>query len=158
MKKFFDENGVGAIVIAAVLLVGAYYLFSGTKPPATKTATGLDSTAYYKNLEQQGKLNYEFYSKLKSLEQQVIDVQKDLNHEKKRINGLRGADLQHEVDRQFNRDAGPQPPGNRDRTGGPADAPGRQPQTAQPRTGSQTDHADRGGSAGGPPIPRRSAG
>lgn len=138
MKKFFDENGIGVIVIAALLLVGAYYIFSGTKPPATgKASSGFDSTIYYKNLNLQGELNYRFNTKINAYEQQLKDLRKDLDREKHRIDQLRGAELQHEVDRQFNGDA-------------------RQPQTPTGR--QQTNPVDRRGSAGGPPLQSRSTG
>lgn len=136
MKDFFDKHGIGVIVIVALLLVGGWYLTTRTNVPK-RAGLGFDSTTYYKNLYQQGELNYQFHNRLKEHDTQLQQLKTNLDLEKHRIDGLHGPALQREVDRQFNQDAD------------------RQPSTRPATSGGQTNSTQRGRSAGGPPLQSR---
>ncbi|MBO0933930.1 glucosaminidase domain-containing protein [Fibrella aquatilis] len=139
MKDFFDKHGIGVIVVVALLLAGGWYIATRSEQPKQRAGPGFDSTTYYKNLYQQGELNYQFHSRIKEHDTQIKQLKGQLDQEKRRIDGLHGPDLQREVDRQFNQDAD------------------RQPQTPPTRSG-QNDPVQRGRSAGGPPVPGRGTG
>lgn len=133
--------GVAIFAQLLMLLLTGRVIWEQKRPP---TSWAIDSTTYYKNLYQQGKLNYTLYNNQQDHEKRLQKLGAKRQAQHRHIDSLSGDALQREIDRQYN--------------GSPVGAP-RQPYPVGPKTNpadgsggtagaegqSRSDHAARRG-------------